>query len=77
MTLDFPTQELLHGDVLMWGDDEGVVGLANSKYRMNGRVQAAYDYFAAWQGRNVHMSGMTEWYPFGAPHFAPGVLRIN
>ncbi len=77
MSFNFETQELLHGDVLLWGDDQGVTGLANGKYRMNGGVHGAFEHFAELQGRNVHMSGIIEFYPFGAPHFAPGTFRIN
>jgi len=74
---DFDTQELSHGDVLLWGYDEGLVTLTNSTYRMNGRVEEASPPFEDREGRNVHMSGIIEWYTFGAPHFAPGTLRIN
>jgi hypothetical protein len=65
------------GALILQGTDEGVVSLVNSKYRMNGVVEDASGPFAGWEGRNVHMSGIIEWYPFGAPHFAPGVFRIN
>jgi hypothetical protein len=64
-------------NLLLNGTDEGVVSLANSEYRMNGVVTVAYGDFVIWEGRNVHMSGIIEWYPFGAPHFAPGIFRIN
>ncbi len=77
ITFNFDTQEFLHGEVLLWGVDEGVTTRANSKYRMNGSVEGAFGIFEQWDGRNVHMSGTIEFYPFGAPHFAPGVFRIN
>ena len=67
----------VEGEVLLWGYDEGVVTFANSKYRMNGSVEGASGPFAALEGYNVHMNGIIELYPFGAPQFAPGTLRIN
>ena len=76
-----PVSQILLGDVLLWGYDEGVVTSANSKYQMNGNVEEALGTFAEWEGRNVHMSGIIEWYvsgpAAGAPHFAPGTFRIN
>lgn len=65
------------GELLLWGDDEGVTTTANSKYRMNGNVYGAFGRFTGLEGRKVHISGVIEWYPFGAPHFAPGTFRIN
>jgi hypothetical protein len=65
------------GTILLNGTDEGVVSLANSKYRMNGEVTEAFGDFEMWQGRNVHMSGIIVWYPFGAPFTAPGICRFN
>lgn len=65
------------GEVVLSGYDRGVVSFANSRYRMNGYVEVAADDFAQWVGRRVHMSGVIEFYDFGAPHFAPGVFRIN
>ena len=76
-SFDFDTQELVEGPVLLEGTDEGVVTLANSTYRMNGRVEEASLPFEDREGRNVHMSGIIEWHTFGAPNFAPGTLRIN
>lgn len=68
---------ILNGDtLLMKGTDEGVVSLANSKYRMNGEVTEAYSDFAIWDGNKVHMSGYITW-DDGAPATAPGTLRIN
>lgn len=76
-------------DLVLWGYDAGVVSLQNSKYRMNGKVEFANaefadGAFAAWQGRNVHISGIIEWQeietpdgPVIAPHYAPGTFRIN
>ena len=77
MTFDFVSQTLVEGPVLLWGTDEGVVTLANDKYRMNGTVEGATGRFAWLQGRPVHMSGIIEWFPFGAPQYAPGTLRVN
>ena len=51
--------------------------MQNDKFRMNGSVTQAADPFGAWLGRSVHMRGIIEWYPFGAPHFGPGTFRIN
>jgi hypothetical protein len=65
------------GITLMWGFDEGVSTSVNSKFRMNGSVEYATGVFDGWQGRTVHMSGIIELYPFGAPHFAVGPFRIN
>jgi len=67
---------------VLWGTDKGTTGL-NSKYRMNGTIDGANAPFEAWLGRNVHMSGIIEWYDdptlpwFGAPHFAPGVFHAH
>ena len=44
---------------------------------MNGNVEEANGDFEQWIGRNVFMSGVIEWYPFGAPQYAPGTFRIN
>lgn len=65
------------GPVVMWGYDTGLTNLKNSKYHMIGSVDEAAFPFEEWVGRSVHMGGVIEWYPFGAPHFAPGMLRIN
>lgn len=65
------------GDIVLSGYDRGVVSLANGKYRMNGSVEVAEGEFSEWLDRRVHMSGNVEFYPFGAPRFAPGTFRIN
>lgn len=67
----------VRGDILMAGTDQGVVSFNNNKYRMNGSVEEAYGIFEMWAGRRVHMSGTVEFYPFGAPQFAPGTFRVN
>ncbi|MCP5023339.1 MAG: hypothetical protein GY930_16410 [bacterium] len=72
------------GDIapVLWGADKGV-GTLNDKYRMNSTIDGANAPFGEWLGRNVHMSGIIEWYddptlPWdGAPHYAPGVFRAN
>jgi len=69
--------KFVEGPVVLWGYDTGTVTPANSKYRMNGSVEGAAAPFEEWAGRHVHMSGIIEWYPFGAPQYAPGTLRIN
>lgn len=66
-----------HGSIVLLGTDEGVTNLKNNNYVMNGVVEEAYGIFQNYQGRDVHMSGDIIWYPFGAPHYAPGVFRIN
>ncbi len=65
------------GDIALWGYDVGITNMINSKYHMNGNVEEAYGIFEPWIGRNVFMSGIIEWYPFGAPQYAPGTFRIN
>lgn len=65
------------GEVVLAGYDAGITTVKNSKYHMNGYVHDAEGDFAHWMGRSVHMMGLIEWYPFGAPQFAPGVFRIN
>lgn len=70
------------GEVVLSGYDRGIVTVPNSRYHMNGDVQAANGDFAGWLGGSVHMSGTILWgdgtvYPEGAPHYAPGTLRIN
>ena len=86
MTLHFgEIWKIWDGDTLiLQGTDEGVVSLANNKYRMNGVVTEACGDFAIWEGRNVHMSGYITWQNLGteenpimAPEYAPGVFRIN
>lgn len=65
------------GDVVLWGYDYGITNLKNSKYHMNGSVEGAGEPFEDWIGRSVHMSGLIEWYLFGAPQYAPGTFRVN
>jgi hypothetical protein len=69
--------EFVEGPVLLWGYDTGSTVLANSRYHMNGGVEGAAEPFEGWLGRSVHMQGIIEWYPFGAPKGAPGTFRIN
>ncbi len=65
-------------ELVLWGHDEGVTNMANTKYHMTGSVEYAGDPFTMWAGRNVYMSGLIEWYEdIPAPHYAPGNLRIN
>jgi len=64
-------------ELVMWGYDEGITNNANTKYHMNGNIEAAFGAFAKYEGRNVHMSGIIIWYDFGAPQYAPGTFRIN
>jgi hypothetical protein len=64
-------------DIVLSGYDRGIVTPSNSKYHMNGDVRIAEGQFSEWLGRSVHMSGHIEWYPFGAPQYAPGTFRIN
>lgn len=68
---------LVVGQPFLWGYDEGQTNLKTSKYHMNGNVEEACGDFSMWEGRSVHMSGIIEWYPFGAPQYAPGTFRIN
>ena len=64
-------------DILLWGYDTGSTNTVNSNYHMTGNVEEAFGVFEGLAGRNVYMSGEIIWYPFGAPHFAPGIFRIN
>lgn len=64
-------------ELVLWGYDKGHTNIADSEYFMNGNVEGATGVFEEWLGRNVHMSGDIIWYPFGAPHYAPGTFRIN
>lgn len=65
-------------ELVMWGYDEGITNMANTKFHMSGNVVEAFGDFSMWEGRNVHMSGTIEWYEeIPAPHFAPGIFRIN
>ena len=59
------------------GHDVGTTSLKASRYRMNGAVDFADGPFAGMEGHKVHMSGTVEWYPFGAPHYAPGDFRLK
>ena len=59
------------------GHDSGTTSLKASRYRMKGEVDYADGPFAGLEGHKVHMSGTVEWYPFGAPHFAPGDFRLK
>ncbi len=70
------------GKVVLSGYDRGIVTVVNSRYHMIGDVQYADGPFASRLGGSVHMSGSIVWgdgtvYPEGAPHYAPGTLRIN
>ena len=65
------------GAIALWGYDVGITNMINSKYHMTGNVEEAYGIFEPCIGRNVFMSGIIEWYPFGAPQYAPGTFRIN
>ena len=65
------------GAIALWGYDVGITNMINSKYHMTGNVEEANGIFSQWLGRNVFMSGVIEWYPFGAPQYAPGTFRIN
>jgi hypothetical protein len=64
-------------EIALWGYDVGITNMVNSKYHMKGNVEDADGDFEKWIGRNVFMSGIIEWYPFGAPYLAPGTFRIN
>ncbi len=70
-------ETFMPGDVVLSGYDRGITTVANSKYHMNGDVRVAEGPFTDWLGRSVHMSGIIEWYDFGAPQYAPGTFRIN
>jgi hypothetical protein len=59
------------------GHDVGTTSIKASRYRMNGEVDFAAGDFAGLVGHKVHMSGTVEWYPFPAPHFAPGDFRLK
>lgn len=65
------------GTIVMAGSDQGVFSMNNSMYRMNGSVTEADGIFSTLIGRHVHMEGSLEFYPFGAPQFAPGTFRLN
>ncbi|MFX0079233.1 MAG: hypothetical protein ACFE8O_08340, partial [Candidatus Hermodarchaeota archaeon] len=65
-------------ELVMWGYDEGITNMANTKYHMSGNIEEASGVFEKYDGRNVHMSGIIIWYEeMPAPHFAPGTFRIN
>lgn len=65
------------GVVLLTGPDTGITNMVNSGYHMTGRVAEASGPFEMWGGRPVYMSGVIDWYPSGAPQYAPGVLSIH
>ena len=64
-------------ELVLWGYDQGQTNIRTSKYHMTGSVEEAFGEFSVWEGRNVYMSGVIEWYETGGPHYAPGTLRIN
>ena len=64
-------------ELVLWGYDQGQTNIQNSNYHMNGNVEEAFEDFSMWEGRNVYMSGVIEWYGPGAPQYAPGTFRIN
>jgi hypothetical protein len=64
------------GPVVMAGPDTGLTNMVDSRYHMTGRVATASGPFEGSLGRHVYMSGLIEWYPFGAPQYAPGELRV-
>lgn len=60
---------------LMVGHDAGISNLKTNRYWAVGRVDEAAGPFV---GRHrMFMRGVIEWYDFGAPHYAPGILRIR
>ena len=65
------------GAVVLAGPDSGITNMVNSKYHMTGEVAEASGAFATLVGRPVFMSGVIDWYPSGAPQYAPGELRIH
>ncbi len=66
------------GPIVLNGTDEGITNLINTKYHMTGKVTQAYAPFAIWQDHNVYMRGLIDWYEnIPAPHYAPGIFRIN
>ena len=64
-------------ELVLWGYDQGQTNIQNSNYHMNGNVEEAFGDFSMWEGRNVYMSGVIEWYGPGEPHYASGTFRIN
>jgi hypothetical protein len=62
--------------IVLKGTDAGVAALANWKYRMNGVVTETNAEFAAYLGRQVHMSGVVL-FEGGAISEAPGEFRID
>ena len=65
------------GNIVITGNDQGVVSFPNSAYRMNGVVQDAQGSFSVYIGHTVHMSGTITWWDNGAPLYADGPIRIN
>jgi hypothetical protein len=64
------------GDMLLMGTDEGVVSVANLKFRMNGVVTDAAPRYEHLNGRNVHMSGQV--IPISQTEKqALGIFRVN
>lgn len=64
-------------ELVLWGHDKGQTNVRTSKYHMTGSVEVAFSDFSMWEGRNVYMSGVIDWYGSGMPHYALGTLRIN
>ncbi len=68
-------------ELVLCGYDRGQTNFVNNDYHMNGYVVGACGCFSEYEGGSAHMSGEIIWYesgPFaGAPHYAPGTLRIN
>ena len=69
--------QFVPGQVLLSGNDVGVVSLTNSAYRMNGHVFTASGSFAGLEGSTVHMSGTISWDAVGNPVNAIGPFQIN
>lgn len=66
------------GNIVITGNDQGVVSFPNSAYRMNGVVQdAPGSAFSVYLGHTVHMSGLITWWANGNPLYADGPIRIN
>jgi hypothetical protein len=64
-------------ELVLRGNDKGQTNGQTSAYHMSGTVEEAFGIFTMWEGRSLHMSGIIIWYDFGAPHFGPGIIRIN
>lgn len=65
-----------NGDMLLMGTDQGVVSLANMKYRMNGVVTDAASQYEHLIGHSVHMSGVVISISSTVKE-APGEFRVN